>query len=446
MEVSVETLSNLERRLTVGVPADVIEEDINHKLKELSKTANIKGFRPGKVPPREIKRRYGKQLRQEVLNDVVRDTFGKAIDQEQLNPAGQPNIETKNDKAGEQFEYTATFEVFPEIELKGLEGVKIEKPVAKINDADVDKMISNILQQHKTWELIDREAKLEDQVIIDFEGTLDGEAFEGGSDEDTPLILGSNSMIPGFEDGIVGLKAGEEKVLKLTFPEEYHAKNLAGKDVEFKVTVRQVNEAIIPELNDKFVEKMGIEGGTEKFREEVTKNMNKELENGIKNRVKTQLMDNLLEKNEPLEVPNALIQNEIYRMQQQMFQQFGGGENVDPSLFPQDLFSDQATRSVKLSLLVGEIIKQQDIKADPDKVRTTIEEMAQHYDAEPEMVINWFYSNEEKLAEVESGVLEEQMVDYLLTAVEIEEVQSDYEEVLKPPQEEDEQVESSEEA
>jgi len=443
MEVSVETLSGLKRRLTVAVPADAIEDDINRKLLELSKTAKINGFRPGKVPVREIKRRYGKQLRQDVLSDAVRDSFGKAVDQEQLHPAGSPNIETKNDKAGETFEYTATFEIFPEIELNGLEGVKIEKPLAEITGEDIQTMISNILGQHKSYEETDNTAKLDDQVIIDFDGTREGEAFEGGKGEDTPLILGSNSMIPGFEEGLVGLKAGEEKNLSLNFPEDYHAEELAGQAVEFKVTVKTVNEPVIPVLNDEFATKMGIEGGTKAFTAEVSKNMSRELEQGINTKLKTQLMDKLLEKNDTVEVPNALIQNEISRMQQQMFQQIGGGANIDPSMFPQDMFTKQATRSVTLSLLVGEIIKAQDLKADADKIRAAIEEIAKHYDAEPEKVVNWYYSDQEKLAEVESQVLEEQMVDYLLSTVEVEEVTSSYEDVLKPPVPEKEEEESA---
>lgn len=432
MEVSVETLSGLERRLTVGVPAETIEADLNRKLQELSKTVKINGFRPGKVPAREVKRRYGKQLRQEILGDIIRDTFGQAVDQENLNPAGSPNIETKNDKAGESFEYTATFEVFPEIELKGLDGVKVEKLVAEITADDIDNMIANILQQHKSWETADRAAALDDQVIIDFVGTKDGEPFEGGSADANPLVLGSGSMIPGFEDGLVGLKAGEEKTLALTFPEDYQAEELAGQSVEFKVSVKEVNKPLIPELNDEFATKMGVEGGVEAFKEAVKKNMARELEQGVKNKLKSQLMDKLLEKNDQVEVPKALIKNEIHRMQQQMLQQFGGGANFDPSMFPQDLFTEQATRSVTLSLLVGEIIKAQGITADAARVRSTIEEAAQHYE-QPEMVVNWYYSNQEKLAEVEAGVLEEQVVDYILSTVELEEIPSSYEDVLKRP-------------
>lgn len=432
MEVSVETLSGLERRLTVGVPAETIEADLNRKLQELSKTVKINGFRPGKVPAREVKRRYGKQLRQEILGDIIRDTFGQAVDQENLNPAGSPNIETKNDKAGESFEYTATFEVFPEIELKGLDGVKVEKLVAEITADDIDNMIANILQQHKSWETADRAAAFDDQVIIDFVGTKDGEPFEGGSADANPLVLGSGSMIPGFEDGLVGLKAGEEKTLALTFPEDYQAEELVGQPVEFKVSVKEVNKPLIPELNDEFATKMGVEGGVEAFKEAVKKNMARELEQGVKNKLKSQLMDKLLEKNDQVEVPKALIKNEIHRMQRQMLQQFGGGANFDPSMFPQDLFTEQATRSVTLSLLVGEIIKAQGITADAARVRSTIEETAQHYE-QPEMVVNWYYSNQEKLAEVEAGVLEEQVVDYILSTVELEEIPSSYEDVLKRP-------------
>ena len=436
MQVSVETTSSLERRMTVGVPSQIVEADVQKKLQEMARSARINGFRPGKVPVREIKRRYGKEIRQEVISAVISKTFYEAVQKEELKPAGMPNIESTKDESGQEFEYVATFEVYPEVEVVKPSGASVSKPLAEVGEEDIEKVLENIRQQNKSWQGVERAAQEGDQVNIDYVGTKDGEEFEGGKADGTALELGSNTMIPGFEDGLVGANAGEEVILDLTFPEQYQAEELAGQAVQFKVKVNEVQEAVLPELDEEFIRKFNIEDNSvDGLKAEIRKNLEKELEQAVQNKVKTQAIDHLLDANE-IDLPNTLIQQEIQRMQQQMFGQFGGGQNFDPSLLPQDMFKEQAERSVKLALLASEIIKTEEIKADADRVRTMIEDMAKNYE-QPEQVVNWYYSNEEKLAEIESAVLEEQVVDSILSGLEVNEVESSYEEVMRPPQAEE---------
>lgn len=436
MQVSVESTSNLERRMTVGVPAEVVEADLQKRLKEMAGTARINGFRPGKVPMREVKRRFGKALREEVVGGVISRTFYEAVEKEELKLAGAPNIESGEDKDGGVFEYVAVFEVYPEVDLVMPTDAVIEKPVAEVKEADLNKVLENIRAQNKTWQLVERASAEGDQVNIDFVGTIDGEEFDGGSAKGTPLELGSKSMIPGFEDGLIGVGAGEEKVLNLTFPEQYQSEELSGKAVKFVVTVNEVKEAVLPEFDEEFMATLGVKDKTvDGLKAEILKNLEGELEQGIKNKTKAQIMDALIEVNS-LDVPSSLIKNEINRMQQQMMAQFGGGQQLDSSIFPEDMFTDQATRSVKLALLVSELIKTDEIKADPERVRSMIEDKAKDYE-QPEQVVNWYYSNEEKLAEVESEVLEEAVVEKLMTQVQVNEVESSYEDVMRPPAQEE---------
>ncbi|PCJ19423.1 MAG: trigger factor [Gammaproteobacteria bacterium] len=438
MQVSVESTSNLERRMTVGVPAEMVEVDLQKRLKEMAGTARINGFRPGKVPMREVKRRYGKALRDEVVGGIISRTFYEAVEAEDLKLAGAPDIQSSEEKEGGVFEYVAVFEVYPEVTLVMPDDAVIDKPVASVSDEDLEKVLDNIRSQNKTWQLAERAAADGDQVNIDFLGTLDGEEFDGGSAQGTPLELGSKSMIPGFEDGLVGAAAGDKKVLDLTFPDEYQSEELAGKSVQFAVTVNEVKEAVLPEFDEEFLGTLGVKDKTvDGLKAEIQKNLEGELEQAVKNKVKGQIMDALVDAN-TVEVPNSLVKGEINRMQQQMMSQFGGGQQFDSSIFPEDMFTDQATRSVKLGLLVGELIKTDEIKADPERVRSMIEDKAKNYE-QPEQVVNWYYSNEEKLAEVESEVLEDTVIEKLMEQVTINEVESTYEEVMRPaPQAEEE--------
>ncbi|MDE1461095.1 trigger factor [Spartinivicinus poritis] len=445
MQVSLETTSGLERRMTIVVPAEQVESKVMERLKETAKRVRIDGFRPGKVPLSVVKRRYGKATRHEVVGDVMQASFVEAIQQQSLNPAGMPSVEPTKMEPGEDFEFVATFEVYPAIELASLADIKVEKPVAEVTEADLDKMLENLREQNKVWKEVDRQAASGDQVTIDFVGKIDGEVFDGGSAENHELELGSGSMIPGFEEQVEGIKAGEEKTIQVTFPEDYQAEQLAGKSAEFDITAKKVAESVQPELDDELFAKFGVtEGGLEKFREEVQKNMERELRHAIKTKVKNQAMDALLEANQ-VDVPKALVDGEIDRLREQAVQQFGGNQQIDPKNLPAELFKDQAEKRVKLGLLVGELVKANNIEVDEDKVRETIEDVASAYQ-EPEQVVNWYYGNEQQLNEVRSLVLEDQVVDTILKEAEVTEVSCGYEEAIKPAQAKEDTAEKESEA
>ncbi|MBM7062053.1 trigger factor [Pseudomonas sp. UL073] len=429
MQVSVENTSALERRMTVGVPAERIETEVNKRLQQTARRAKIPGFRPGKVPMNVIRQRYEGAARQEALSDLIQETFYEAVVEQKLNPAGAPSVEPKAFEKGKDLEYVATFEVFPEFQVSGFDAVAVERLQADVHAADVDSMLEILRKQNTRFEKVERAAQNDDQLNIDFVGKVDGEAFAGGSAKGTALVLGSGRMIPGFEEGLVGAKAGEERVLSLSFPEDYQNLDLAGKAAEFTVTVNSVSEAKLPELNDDFFALFGIkEGGLEGFRTEVGKNMERELRQAIKSKVKNQVMDGLLAAN-PIEVPKALIGNEVNRLRVQAVQQFGG--NIKPDQLPAELFEEQAKRRVVLGLIVAEVVKQFELKPDEARVRELIQEMASAYQ-EPEQVVAWYYKNDQQLNEVRSVVLEEQVVDTVLQKAKVTDKQVSYEEAVKP--------------
>lgn len=440
MQVFIETTSGLERRLTVGVPAERVESEINTRLQKAAKNARLDGFRPGKVPMRVMRQRFGEGVRQEVVGEVMSQSFYEAVNQENLRPAGQPSIEPKSMDAGKDLEFVATFEIFPEIELGDMNGFTIDKPTAEVTDEDVDNMIEVFRKQQGSWEVVARAAAEGDQVNIDYAGTRDGEPFDGGSAQGSDMELGSNSMIPGFETGIEGMSAGEEKVLSLSFPDDYHSEELKGAAVEFTVTLHEVKEQKLAELDEELFEKYGVEeGGEEKFRLDIAENMTRELSTAVKNRVKQQVMDALIDAHQEQDVPKALIANEIGAMRKQMFQQFGGAGGASPdldleSLLPAEMFEERAERRVKLGLVLGEMIQREGLEADAERVRAAIDEMASTYQ-EPEEVVNWYYSNQEQLASVESMVLEDQVVEKLLESAAINENECTYQEALSQAQE-----------
>ena len=429
MQVSVENTSALERRMTIGVPAERIETEVNKRLQQTARKAKIPGFRPGKVPMSVIRQRYEDGARQEALGDLIQATFYEAVVEQKLNPAGAPSVEPKTFEKGKDLEYVATFEVFPEFSVAGFESVTVERLSADVADSDLDNMLEILRKQNVRYEAADRAAASEDQLNIDFVGKIDGEAFAGGSATGTQLVLGSGRMIPGFEDGLVGAKAGEERVLNLTFPEDYQNLELAGKTAEFTVTVNTVSAPTLPELNETFFKQFGIkETNIEGFRTEVRKNMERELRQAIKSKVKNQVMDGLLAAN-PIEVPKALLENEVNRLRVQAVQQFGG--NIKPDQLPAELFEEQAKRRVELGLIVAEVVKQFDLKPDDTRVRELIQEMASAYQ-EPEQVVAWYYKNEQQMNEVRSVVLEEQVVDTVLQKASVTDKAVSYEEAVKP--------------
>ncbi|MFC0668435.1 trigger factor [Azotobacter chroococcum] len=429
MQVSVESTSALERRLTIGVPAERIETEVNKRLQQTARRAKVPGFRPGKVPMSVIRQRYEESARQEALGELIQASFYEAVLEQKLKPAGAPSVEPKVFEKGKDLEYVATFEVYPEFEVVGLEGIAVERLQAEVAESDVDNMLEILRKQNTRYKQVEREAQNGDQLNIDFVGKIDGEAFAGGSAKGTSLVLGSGRMIEGFEAGLVGVKAGEERVLSLTFPEDYQNLDLAGKAAEFAVTVNTVSEAELPELNAEFFALFGIaEPNLEAFRAEVGKNMDRELRQAIKSKVKTQVMDGLLAVN-PIEVPKALIENEVNRLRVQAVQQFGG--NIKPEQLPANLFQEQARRRVALGLIVAEMVKQFEIKPDESKVKAMIEEIASAYQ-EPEQVVAWYYGNEQQLGEVRSVVLEEQVVDTVLQKASVTDKTVSYEEAVKP--------------
>jgi trigger factor len=431
MQVTLETTSGLKRRMRISVPAEQFDSKVEAKLKEAAGQVKIKGFRPGKVPMREVRRRFADGIRQEVSSELMQTSFSDAVRQESLAPAGMPQIQDVVIEAGKDFEFTAEFEVFPEIELADFGLISVERPVAEVTDANIDTMIETLREQRKEFTDVSRASQDGDQLNIDFEGFVDGEAFEGGKAEGSDLVLGSNSMIPGFEDGLVGSSAGDEKEVTVTFPEEYQAKELAGKEALFKIKVNSVGEATLPALDEAFFEQFGVkEGDLAAFRIEVRSNMEKELEAAIKNKVKNQVLDGLAETN-AVDVPQALVDSEVDRMRQEAVQQFGGNQKIDPSILPAEMFAAQATKRVQLGLMVNAIVEQKELKVDHERVKKMIETMASSYE-DPEEIINYYYANEQQLNQIQNLVLEDQVIDSILAGASVMEKAMGYDEAIKP--------------
>ncbi|MBT8145647.1 MAG: trigger factor [Gammaproteobacteria bacterium] len=432
MEISVEATNELERRMTIAVPSEEVDSAVNERLQEAARNVRLNGFRKGKVPFKVVKNRFGKGVRQEVIGELMNRSFYDALNEKQIRPAGQPSIETNNVDEGKDLEFTATFEVYPEIELPELSGVEVEKLAAEVTDADIDQMIETLREQRHSWQEVEREAADGDMVNIDYVGRQDNEEFQGGTAEGSSLVIGSGRMIPGFEQGLIGAKAGDVVTLNLTFPEKYHNSEMAGKDADFNVTVNKVSEKVKPELDDEFFASFGVdEGGMEAFRAEVSQNMERELKGASRNKVKIKIVDSLLNACQ-VNVPKALVDDEIANLRNQALQRMGAGpdQNFDPSLLPDELFKEQAERRVASGLIIGEFINKAELKPDPDKVRAAVEEIASTYES-PEEVVNWYYGNQEQMAAVEGSVLEDAAFDYILEQVKVVEKQVSYEQAIK---------------
>jgi trigger factor len=366
-----------------------------------------------------------------VVGELMNQNYYAAINQESLRPAGQPKIEATSIEEGEDLEFTAIFEVYPEIELPDFTKLSAERVTAKINESDIDNMIETLREQRLTWETVERPAADEDRVNIDFVGRLDGEEFEGGKAEGTDLLLGSGQMIAGFEAGIDGKSAGEKFTLPLTFPEKYHSTELAGKAVEFDISLNRVSEKVLPEINESFYESFGIEeGDNDAFRAEVMNNMDRELRAASRSKLKSKVADAVVSLVD-IDVPESLVTAEIQGLREQALQQMGGGQNIDTSMLPDDLFKEKASRRVVLGLVLGEVIKAQELKADPEKVREAVEELASTYEV-PEEVVNWYYNNKEELAGIESTVMENQVFDYIIDQAQVVDKVVSYADVIRP--------------
>ncbi|WP_282040105.1 trigger factor [Halomonas alimentaria] len=447
MQVSVDTTSQIERRITVQVPAAEIDEAVNARLKDAAKNVRMDGFRRGKVPMSVIRQRYGSDVRNEVVGEVMRERYVRAISENELNPAGFPQIEPTVNEAGKDLEFVATLEVYPEVELAPIEGTEVERPVVEVTEADVDEMIDTLRKQNAAWDVVERAAEDGDQLTIDFQGFLGDEPFEGGSAEGHDLVIGSGSFIPGFEEQLIGAQAGEEKEINVTFPEDYQAENLAGQEATFKVTVHTVKGKSLPEVDAEFVQKFGVEDGDlDKFRTEVKKNMTREASQAVDNRVKQQVLSALQKANE-IPVPQALVQQETDGLKRQAAQQFGLGEDFDVSQLPNELFEEQARSRVEVGLLLAEVIKSNELEASDDEIRAKVQELAEQYQ-EPEQVVEHYMGNDQLKTQVKSAILEEKAVDVLLAQATVKDVEMSYQDVLAAAQQQEEadEDEGSEEA
>jgi trigger factor len=416
MQVSVETGEGLERRMKIDLPFEEVEAEVEKRLQKLGRSARLPGFRPGKVPIQVLRKRYGEAVHQEVFGELVESSFSEALMQESLRPAGMPRIEPEIDPVEQRFGFTAIFEVMPQLEVAPLAGRVVKSPVAEIKDEDLENMIQHLRRQRATWAAAERPAEQGDRLTISFTGTVDGEPFEGGSASDVQIELGSARMIQGFEEGLIGASAGDHVSLDLVFPDPYQAEHLAGKAVHFDVTVDAVEESVLPEVDAAFVEAFGIDDGDiARFREDVRKNMEREMRQRLDSRRKESVMNLLLSAHD-VELPEVLVQTEIRAMSEQMRETLG---SKDLSL-PEGLFDEAARRRVSLGLIIGEIVKRQGLKADPQRVRAAVEDSASTYDY-PEAVIEYFYADPKRLVSIESLVLEEQVVAWVLEQVEVEE-------------------------
>ena len=431
MDVSVETIEGLETRLTITLPSEDFENRLNAKLEDAKGKAKIPGFRPGKVPLKEVRRRFGPSLRAELAGEMMQNSFYEAIAQESLNPAGPPTLQVQKMEPNVDLEFTATFELVPTVEIAELSKVEIKRPSTEITEEDVNKMVERLKEQRISYETVERESRVDDQVVVDFEGKLDGEIVESAGGTDVTLIIGKGQMIEDFETGAQGISAGNTTNFEALFPEDYRAEELRGKTVEFALTMKEVKEAKLPELNDEFYKEFGVEeGGEEAFRKEVLSNMEKELEGSRKNQLKQQVMDSLGELHE-FAIPGPMIAREIQTLKDQMmgqFQQPPGGKQNDFNL-PDELFKDQAEKRVKLGLVVNEIISKFEIEVDQEKLDQHLQELASSY-AEPEQVIGWYRGNPDQMQNLEMGVLEDQVVDHIISKAVVEEVVSDYDSVI----------------
>lgn len=427
MQVSVESTGTLERRMEVQVPAEQIEKAVAERLQRLSRTVRLKGFRPGKVPVKVVRQQFGQQVRQEVLGDVVQSSFAEAVEQEKLTPAGGPRIEPISLAQGGDLKYRAVFEIVPEIQLKGLETLPVERSVAEVTGSDVEVMIQNLREQKPTFVSVEREARNTDRATVDFEGTIDGQPFEGGKGEDIPIVLGAGRMLADFEAGLIGARAGEQKTITLRFPQNYGAPALAGKQAQFAVTVKTVEERHLPELDDEFCKSYGVEqGGIEQLRREVEENMKRELADAIRARLRKQVMDGLFAAN-PIELPKSLVDAQVRELQVDAARRMGARDASQVP--PPDAFQEPARRRVALSLLVGEVIKAASIRVNQAQVQARFQELAQQY-PDALQAVEQYRSNPQMRRQMEASVLEDQVVDWVLERARVTEKASSFKELM----------------
>lgn len=431
MQVSVETGGAIERRLRVTVPSTEVESAIAERLRNLSRTAKIPGFRPGKTPMAIIDKRFRSSVTVEIYEDLVQRTYSKAIVDQGLRPAGQPDVRIEASGPGQDFSYLATIEIYPEFEPTIPTQTKVERWVAQIGEADIEKTLQNLREQRKTYVQTDRAAAMDDQVLVDFVGTIDGNTFQGGSAEDITLVLGARRTVVGFEDGMVGMKAGDRKTITIQFQADYGNAEVAGREAKFDIHMKQVLASHLPEIDAAFVEALGIaEGGIEALRRDVLDTLQREASKASKTRLKGGLMDALLAAN-PLDLPNQLVLQEKRRLHDGMGHKHSHGDDgdclTDPSL------DTEARRRVALGLILAEVAQRHQIRVEPAAVRAELERVALEYD-DPDSVRNWYLSSPQRLDQIEALVLENTLVDWLATQVQIQDVPVSFDRLIGRPE------------
>ena len=411
MQVSVESIGKLERRMQVQVPADEVKQQIATRLKELSRTARLKGFRPGKAPLTVIRQQFGQQVHREVIGELMQSSFSEAVTRNQLSPAGSPRIEPTSMAEGQDLTYVATFEVYPEVSLAPIASLAVERISAEVTESDIDAMVERLRKQQTRYSAVTRPAATGDKATVDFEGAIDGVPFAGGKGEGVPITLGEGRMLPQLEQGLAGLSAGDSKAIDVDFPADYRATELAGKHAVFEVTVKSVEEPSLPELDEEFCKAFGVEeGGIPKLREDVAANMRRELEQNIRNRNKSAVLEQLYQTN-PLEVPNALLESQIRDMQIDTMRRTGAKDVSQAP--PREPFVEPARRRVALGLLINEIIRREKIVADPARTNARLDEMVGAY-GDAATLKRAYLQNAEAMRQVENLALEDQVVDWIL--------------------------------
>ncbi len=427
MMVSVEKLPGLERRIEVSVPATRVRQQVDARLLKVSRTVRIKGFRPGKAPIHVVRKHYGREVRDEVVTDLIRETFAEALRQEKLQPAGGPRIEPQKTGEPDDLRYTATFEVYPQIELKNIGAIQLVRPTASVGEADVDTMIESLRRQRPNWTEVPRGCKDGDRITIDFEGRIGGEAFEGGKSENLVTILGVGRLLPDFEQGVRGAAAGEKREFDLRFPEEYPAQHLTGKTARFQAIVRKVEESHLPEVDAAFCEAFGVtEGGIEALRAEVRENMERELAQAVQARLKGQVLEQLLAAN-PIAVPKALVEAEIRDMQIALLRRSG---SRDPrQLPPRESFEAGARRRVALGLIMNEVIRQAGIQPNAAQVQSRLDEIVSTY-SDPDEARRQYLQNEAATRQLQVAVLEDQAVAWIINSAQVTDQPGSFKDIM----------------
>ena len=433
MQANLETLSALERRLSVSLPATDIDHEVESRLKRLSRTVKMHGFRPGKVPLKVVEQHYGPQVRQEVLGDAMQKSFGEAVRQQNLKVAGYPRFELAPPTDGAmEFQYRATFEIYPEVTVGDITGAAIERPALEVGETEIDKTIEIMRKQRARYEPVERAAQIGDRVTIDFRGTLDGADFPGSTGSGQQTVLGEGRLLPDFEGRVTGMKPGETKAFDVNFPADYHGREVAGKTARFEVTLGQVAAPRLPEVDAAFAKSLGVaDGDLTRMRAEIRANLEREVKAKLRSRLRDQVMQALLDATR-LEAPRSLVQLEIERLQAGARQELAArGVKVTPeTALPTDLFEQQARRRVSLGLILGELVKQHSLFAKPEQVRKHVEEQAESYER-PEEVVKWFYAAPERLRDIESAVLEDNVVAWALGVAKVTDRKLDFDDLME---------------